>query len=69
MKTLFPLYRVDDEVEIYRLDDEITSKILIGKRGIICEIDSLPNGQFNYVVLSRDGRHYMHEGELRKLEQ
>jgi hypothetical protein len=53
-------FRVGDRVRIVKLLDSITSRALIGKTGIIREIDPLPNGETNYYM----GDHYMHEAEL-----
>jgi hypothetical protein len=53
-------FEVGDKVQVVRLLDQMTSKELIGFVGTIREIDSLPNGDFNYYI----DDHYMHEGEL-----
>jgi len=55
-----PKFTVGQEVKIVKLLDTLTSRELIGKEGVIREIDQLANGAFNYDV---DG-HYMHEEEL-----
>ena len=55
-----PRFKEGDRVRIVRLDDEMTSRDLIGLEGDIEELDELPNDQTNYYV---DG-HYMHEDEL-----
>jgi len=57
-------FSVGDKVRVVRLLDNITSRDLIGKSGIIEEIEKLPNGQVNYYI---SGHHYMHEEELEKV--
>ena len=57
---MMPRFGIGDLVKIVRLDDEMTSRDLIGLEGTVEELDELPNDQTNYYV---DG-HYMHEGEL-----
>ena len=53
-------FRVGQKVKVVRLMDTISSRDLISLVGSVEEVDSLPNGEYNYYV---DG-HYMHEGEL-----
>jgi hypothetical protein len=50
-----------DIVKIVRLLDTTTKRELIGMRGIIEEVDELPNGDYNYFLA--DGT-YVHEEEL-----
>ena len=57
-------FAVGQRVKIVRILDNVTSKKLIGRKGIIVEVDPLPNGDFNYYV----GDQYMHEEELETAE-
>jgi hypothetical protein len=54
-------FHVGDHVKIVRLLDQTTTPKLIGKTGVIWEIDDLPNGDYNYTL--SDGT-YVHEEEL-----
>lgn len=55
-----PKFDVGQIVKIVRLLDTTTNRSLIGLIGSVEEVDSLPNGEYNYYVSG----HYMHEGEL-----
>jgi hypothetical protein len=68
------LFKLGDRVRITRLDDEMTSKELIGLEGEIVDVDDLrvfgdagPSFgciQVNYEVKTEKGIHYMHQQEL-----
>ena len=53
-------FSIGQRVKVVKLLDTLSNKELIGLVGTIDEIDSLPNGDFNYYV----DNHYMHEEEL-----
>lgn len=57
-------FKVGDKVKIVRLLDDMTSRELIGKFGVVQELDPLPNGETNYYISG----HYMHEAELEVIE-
>lgn len=59
-------FSVGQRAKIVRLLDNTTTKELIGREGVVTEVDPLPNGDFNYYLsCSRDDIYYMHEEELK----
>jgi len=61
-----PRFKVGDPVTIARLMDTMTSKELIGHVGVIDEVETLFNGDYNYEMKCKcdGGSHYVHEEEL-----
>lgn len=57
-------FSIGQKVRIVRLLDKITITELIGKEGIVTEVDPLPKGDLSYYVSGR----YMHEEELKAVE-
>lgn len=57
-------FKVEDRVRIARLADNMTSRDIIGHRGVIIEIDELSNSSVEMRCSTCGGIHTMHEQEL-----